>query len=74
MEIPDRIVTWAGESGKYVIIDWDYTGNPIDGSGDEMPDISENPLDYSAEFWKNTAEYFKNTRMLSLRYTMNRLE
>ena len=57
----DRIVTWAGESGKYVIIDWDYTGNPIDGSGDEMPDISENPLDYSAEFWKNTAEYFKNT-------------
>lgn len=57
----DRIVTWAGEHDNYVIIDWDYTGNPIDGSGDEMPDLDDNPLDYSAEFWKNTAEYFKNT-------------
>lgn len=57
----DRVVTWAGEHDNYVIIDWDYTGNPIDGSGDEMPDIDDNPLDYSAEFWKNIAEYFKNT-------------
>ena len=44
----DRIVTWAGENDNYVILDWDYTGNPIDGSGDEMPDLDENPLDYSA--------------------------
>ena len=57
----DRIVTWAGENDNYVILDWDYTGNPIDGSGDEMPDLDENPLDYSAEFWKNIADYFKNT-------------
>ena len=26
-----------------------------------MPDLDENPLDYSAEFWKNIADYFKNT-------------
>mgnify|MGYP002773096612 FL=1 len=56
----DRIVAWAGENGNYVIIDWDYTGNPIDGTGDEMPDIKDNPLDYSAEFWKAVATYFKN--------------
>lgn len=57
----DRIVSWAGRNDNYVIIDLDYTGNPIDGSGDEMPDMDENPLDYSAQFWKNVAEYFKNT-------------
>lgn len=57
----DRIVTWAGENNNYVILDWDYTGNPIDGNGDEMPDMDENPLDYSAEFWKNIAKYFKST-------------
>lgn len=57
----DKVVAWAGENDSYVILDWDYTGNPVDGSGDEMPNMKENPLDYSAEFWKSTAEYFKNT-------------
>lgn len=57
----DKVVTWAGENDNYVILELDYTGNPIDGSGDEMPDMDENPLDYAAEIWKNVADYFKNT-------------
>lgn len=57
----DSVVAWAGDNDHYVILDLDFTGNPIDGSGDDMPDIKENPLDYSAQFWKDVAEYFKDT-------------
>jgi hypothetical protein len=57
----DYVVTWAGENDKYVILDWEYSGNPVDGSGEDMPDLDVNPLDYSATFWDSVATYFKNT-------------
>jgi aryl-phospho-beta-D-glucosidase BglC (GH1 family) len=56
----DPIVTWAGESNAYVIIDWHYIGNVATGAGPQMPDIDTNPKDLTLEFWQSTAYYFRN--------------
>lgn len=56
----DKIVRWAGERGKYVIIDWHYIGNPVTGSGNEMPDIQQEPMELTKQFWAQTASYFKD--------------
>jgi endoglucanase len=56
----DPIVTWAGETNMYVIIDWHYIGNVATGAGPEMPDIAFNPKNLTLEFWKLTAQYFHN--------------
>lgn len=57
----DNIVRWAGECGQYVILDWHYIGNPITGTGNEMPDIQENHMELTKQFWAQTASYFKDT-------------
>lgn len=55
----DPIVTWAGELGLYVIIDWHYIGNPVTGEGHNMPDIDRDPMELSREFWELTADFFR---------------
>jgi endoglucanase len=55
----DPIITWAGESNVYVIIDWHYIGNIATGAGPEMPDIADKPKDLTLEFWQLTARYFR---------------
>lgn len=57
----DKIVSWAGERGQYVVIDWHYIGNPVTGSGNEMPDIQQEPMELTKQFWAQTASYFKDT-------------
>lgn len=57
----DNIVTWAGEAGVYVIIDWHYIGNIATGEGNEMPKIKEKPRDLTMKFWEQTSRYFKDT-------------
>ena len=57
----DSIVAWAGENGKYVIIDLHFIGNPINGYGNEMAHVGENTKDFVFKFWKQTATYFKDT-------------
>lgn len=56
----DPSVTWAGEAGLYVIIDWHYIGNIMTGEGPQMPDIEDHPYDLTLEFWRITARYFRN--------------
>ncbi len=56
----DPVVTWAGELGLYVIIDWHYIGNPVTGEGQNMPDIDRDPMELSAEFWDLVARYFRS--------------
>lgn len=56
----DPSVTWAGESGLYLIIDWHYIGNIMTGEGPQMPDIEDHPYDLTLEFWRSTAHYFRN--------------
>lgn len=55
-----KIVKWAGERGQYVIIDWHYIGNPVTGDGKEMPDIQQEPMELTKQFWAQTAAYFKD--------------
>lgn len=54
----DPVVTWAGESGQYVIIDWHFIGNVATGAGPQMPDLEADPLDLTLDFWRQTAGYF----------------
>ena len=56
----DPIVSWAGESNMYVIIDWHYIGNIATGAGPQMPDIDTAPRDLTLEFWRLTARYFRD--------------
>lgn len=56
----DPIVGWAVENNKYVILDLHFIGNIESGTGDEMPDIEMNPMDFSLKFWKSVAKYFKD--------------
>lgn len=56
----DKLVGWAGKHKLYAIIDWHYIGNIKTGVGKEMPSIKEKPMEYSVEFWKKTAAYFKD--------------
>lgn len=57
----DPIVTWAGENGMYVIIDWHYIGNIATGAGKEMIVLEEiSPRELSLAFWTQTAAYFKD--------------
>lgn len=57
----DPLVAWAGQADMYVIIDWHYIGNVISGAGSQMPDIDEQPLDLTLEFWEQVARYFHDT-------------
>lgn len=57
----DPIVTWAGESNMYVIIDLHYIGNIATGYGNQMPHIKEKPMELAVSFWKQIADYFKDT-------------
>ena len=54
----DPIVTWAGESNLYVILDWHYIGNVATGAGPQMPDLDASPKELTLEFWRTTAGYF----------------
>lgn len=56
----DPFVTWAGDAGLYVIIDWHYIGNIATGAGEQMPDIDVPPQELTMEFWQLTAGYFRN--------------
>jgi Endoglucanase len=56
----DPLVTWAIEKKKYVIIDLHFIGNIETGDGTEMVDVGMKPYDFSVEFWKRVASYFKN--------------
>lgn len=57
----DPIVGWAGQMDMYAIIDWHYIGNIENGAGPEMPDIDEQPLDLTMEFWDKISAYFRTT-------------
>ena len=46
----DPVVTWAGEMGMYVIIDWHSIGNVVTGAGAQMPDVTQNALDLALVF------------------------
>ena len=54
----DPVVSWAGENGLYVIIDWHYIGNIETGVVHEMLDISIPPEELTSEFWRLLASYF----------------
>ena len=56
----DPIVEWAVTNNQYVILDLHFIGNIESGRGDEMPDINMEPMDFSVEFWKLAAGYFKD--------------
>jgi aryl-phospho-beta-D-glucosidase BglC (GH1 family) len=55
----DPVVSWAGENNNYVIIDLHFIGNIATGAGSQMPDIKEKPKEFTLNFWKQTAGYFK---------------
>lgn len=57
----DPVVSWAGELGMYVIINWHYIGSIESGRGREMPDLDIEPKAFSKQFWKQTAAYFRDT-------------
>lgn len=58
----DKIVSWAGENGMYVIIDWHYIGNIATGEGKEMIVLEDQTAhELSRAFWQQTAAYFKDT-------------
>ena len=56
----EPIIAWAQELDLYVIIDWHYIGNVATGAGSQMPKISHHALDLTLEFWKQTANRFKD--------------
>lgn len=56
----DQIVAWAGENNQYVVIDLHFIGNIASGVGDEMPNLKQKPKEFALNFWKQTAQYFKN--------------
>lgn len=56
----DKIVMWAIEQDKYVIIDLHFIGNIETGIGSEMEDVGMNPYDFSIKFWNTVASYFKD--------------
>ncbi|QTA37905.1 glycoside hydrolase family 5 protein [Thermosipho ferrireducens] len=56
----DPIVSWAGELGMYVIIDWHYIGNINTGVGENMSDVDTSPKELTIKFWRQTANYFKD--------------
>jgi endoglucanase len=56
----DPVVTWAGEMGMYVIVDWHSIGNVVTGAGAQMPDTRENSMDLALSFWSTTARYFRD--------------
>ena len=56
----DPVVTWAIENEKYIILDLHFIGNIINGSGSEMQDVGENPLEFSKDFWHLVASYFSD--------------
>jgi hypothetical protein len=55
----DPVVTWAGELGMYVILDWHYIGSIATGEGESMPDIGEQPDELTQAFWQQVAGHFK---------------
>lgn len=57
----DPIVKWAGENGKYVILDWDCEGNPVTGEGDNLADISNHVEEKTNDFWAQMAAHYKDT-------------
>jgi hypothetical protein len=57
----DPVVSWAGENGMYVIIDWHMIGNIETGEGDEMPEINTSAKDLTVKFWQAVAAYFSDT-------------
>lgn len=54
------LVTWAGKYNNYAVIDLHFIGNIATGAGNEMPDIKENSREFTLNFWKQTAAYFKD--------------
>lgn len=57
----DKIVTWAGELDMYVIVDWHYIGNVSSGRIENNHIDEVKPKQLTKEFWKQTANYFKDT-------------
>lgn len=57
----DPIVKWAGENNFYVILDWDCSGNPVSGEGENLTDISNHVEEKTNDFWEATAKHFKDT-------------
>lgn len=55
----DPAVAWAGELGMYIIIDWHYIGNIENSTGEKMPDIDIKAKEFTIQFWKQVANYFK---------------
>lgn len=56
----DPVVEWAVENNKYIILDLHFIGNIENGKGDEMPDLQTEPMQFSLDFWKLVAGYFKD--------------
>jgi hypothetical protein len=54
----DPVVTWTGELGLYVILDWHYIGNIATGEGENMPDIEQEPFALTLEFWRQVASRY----------------
>lgn len=54
----DPVVTWTGELGLYVIIDWHYIGNVATGAGENMPDIEQEPFALTLDFWQRVASRY----------------
>ncbi len=57
----DPIIKWAGENKFYVIIDWDCSGSPLTGEGDNLTDIADDVTGKSVSFWKKIAHHYKDT-------------
>jgi hypothetical protein len=54
----DPVVTWTGELGLYVILDWHYIGNIATGAGENMPDIEQEPVALTLDFWRQVASRY----------------
>ena len=57
----DPLVSWAGDLGMYVVIDWHYIGNVATGAGSQMPDLDRQPKELTLEFWRLIASHFRAT-------------
>jgi hypothetical protein len=56
----DPVVAWGGENNHYVVIDLHFIGNIATGAGDEMPELKQKPKEFAINFWRQTAQYFKD--------------
>lgn len=57
----DPAVTWAGELGMYVIVDFHSIGNLRTGRAPLMPELYSHTEEMTLDFWMQVAGYFQDT-------------